>query len=42
MKRSMWVPGHDMKKIKASPQEYDELGFNPKATVSEWFHDLVS
>ena len=25
------MQGPEMKSIKASPQEYDELGFNPKA-----------
>ena len=30
-------PGPEMKSIKASPQEYDELGFNPK-DIHSWEH----
>eukprot|EP00439_Symbiodinium_sp_Y106_P075305 s165_g14.t2 len=30
-----YLVGPDMKKIKASPQEYDELGFNPKELIKQ-------
>merc|ERR1712187_703045 len=28
-----WLVGPEMKNIKATPQEYDEVGFNPKKMV---------
>ena len=34
-------PGPEMKSIKASPQEYDELGFNPKDMLKAEHFEIV-